>query len=369
MPRYGFLCLLLTAVALGQAANSKATQATQQQTGQNNAAATSQSAPGTAQEFSEDSKVPPDAPVITIQGVCDSSASQSPALECRTQISRAEFEKVIEAVQPNMPARARRQFANRYASILAMSIKAKEMGLDKGPDYEERMKLARMQVLATALNKEMQQKASEIADKEISDYYQNNLQKFEQAEVLRIYVPKTPQLPTQEDKKTSEEERQKRTEESEQKMKNEADKLRARAAAGEDFTKLQEEAFQVAGIKSPAPNTNMGKVRRNVLPPSQVSAMDLKPGEVSTVIADQSGFFIYKMVSKGTMPLDQARDEIKGTLRSERLQQEMKSVQEAATPTLNEAYFGPELAPRGPMAPSAPAIPAASPKPAPPGTK
>ncbi|HXZ31648.1 MAG TPA: peptidyl-prolyl cis-trans isomerase [Terriglobales bacterium] len=373
MTRHGFLCLLLTAMAWGQAANPKATPATPQ-TGQNNAAAT-QSAPGTAAESLEESKVPLDAPVITIKGVCDPSATKSPALECRTEISRAEFENVVEAVQPNLPARARRQFANRYASILAMSIRAKQMGLDKGPDYEERMKLARMQVLANALNKDLQQKASEVTDKEISDYYQANLQKFEQAEMLRIYVPKTPQLPTPEDKKTtgedkkavSPEEQQKRAKESEEKMKNEADKLRTRAAAGEDFGKLEEEAFQAAGIKSAAPNTSMGKVRRNVLPSSQASAMDMKPGEVSQVIADQSGFFIYKLVSKEALPLDQARDEIKGTLRSEHLQQEMKSVQEASTPTLNDEYFGPEMPPRGPMTPGAQGPPPAPPKP--PGTK
>jgi len=376
MTRYGFLCLLLAAAAWGQAANPKATPSTSQPPSQGNAASSAQPAQGTPQESPEESKVAPDAPVITIKGVCD-SASKAPALECRTEITRAEFEKVVEAVQPNMPARARRQFANRYANILAMSIKAKDMGLDKGPDYEEHMKLARMQVLATALNKEIQQKASEISDKEIEDYYNQNLGKFEQGEFLRIYVPKIAQSPEEEQKTTNEdkknvsaEEKEKRAKESEEKMKNVADKLRARAAAGQDFDKLQEEAYQAAGIKSPAPKTNMGKQRRNVLPPSQTSAMDLKPGEVSALIADQSGFFIYKMVSKGTMPLDQAHEEIKGILRSERLQQEMKSVQESATPTLNEAYFGPEAPPRGPMPPGAVPGPAAPPaKPTPPGTK
>ena len=153
-------------------------------------------------------------------------------------------------------------------------------------------------------------------------------------------------------------------------MKNEADKLRTRAAAGEDFNKLQEESFQVAGIKSSAPNISMGKVRRNVLPPSQASAMDLKPGEVSPVIADQSGFFIYKLVSKGSMPLDQAREEIKGTLRSERLQNEMKAVQESATSSLDEAYFGPETPARGLMPPGAPGTAPAPAKPTtPPGSK
>jgi hypothetical protein len=323
-----------------------------------------------APQEAEAPKVAPDAPVITIKGVCDQSVAKAPALECRTVITRAEFEKVVEAVQPNMPARVRRQFATRYASALAMSMKAEEMGLDKGPDYEERMRLARIQVLSGELNKAMQEKASQIADKEIEDYYKNNPDKFEQIETNRIYVPKTQQPPAEEakDKKLSEEEQQKRTQASEQTMKNEADKLRARAAAGEDFNKLQEEAYQVAGLKSSAPNTSMGKIRRNMLPASQASVMELKAGEVSPVISDQSGYFIYKLVSKETMPLDQAREEIKGTLRSERLQEEMKEIQASATPTLDEAYFGPEMPPRGPVPPAGTPPPPMRPA-APPGPK
>jgi len=365
MARYGLVCLLFPLLAWSQASSS-APSAQKQIPG---TAATSPQPKGEPPE-SASSNVPPDTPVITIAGVCDPSTKKTPALECRTQVTRAEFEKVVDAVQPNLPPRNRRQFANRYASILAMSIKADEMGLGKGPEYEERMKLARMQVLASALSKEIQEKASEISDKEIDDYYKNNSDKFEQAELLRIYVPKTQQTAAAQDKKTpTEEEQKKRTEQGEQAMKAEADKLRARAAAGEDFNKLQAEAFQVAGIKSTAPNTSMGNVRRNVLPPSQASAMDLKPGAVSPVIADQSGFFVYKLISKGTVPLDQAREEIKGTLRSQRLQEEMKSVQESATPTLDEAYFGPEAPQRPSLQPHAPTGPATPPNPPPPGTK
>lgn len=374
MTRYGFVCLLLGALAWGQAATPKSAPPAQSPAGQSGNAATNP-AEGAAQE-PEASKVPPDAPVITIKGVCDQSAAKMPALECRTVITRAQFEQIVEAVQPNMPARVRRQFATRYANALAMSKKAEEMGLDKGPSYDEHMKLARIQVLATEFNKAMQEKAAEISDKELEDYYNNNKDKFEQIEANRIYIPKAQQPPAEEekdkDKKVSEEEQKKRSEASEKTMKDEADKLRARAAGGGDFNKLQEEAYQVAGMKSAAPNTSMGKMRRNMLPPAQQSVMEMKPGEVSPVIADQSGYFIYKLISKETMPLDQAREEIKGTLRSQRLQEEMKEVQESSTPELDEAYFGPE-APRGPTPPRGPLPPGATPpvKPgsAPPGTK
>jgi parvulin-like peptidyl-prolyl isomerase len=49
------------------------------------------------------------------------------------------------------------------------------------------------------------------------------------------------------------------------------------------------------------------------LPASQVSVMDLKPGEVSAVLSDPNGYYIYKLRSKDMLSLNQARDEIKGT--------------------------------------------------------
>lgn len=346
MTRYGLLCLLLGAFAWGQAnAQSQAPQKPM-------------TPPGTAapKEDSEAAKVPSDAPVITIPGLCAKEpADKAAAANCKTIITRGQFEKMIDAVQPGMPARMRRQFAMRYANALVMSVKGEQMGLDKGPDYEEHMKLARLQVLAQELNKTLQQKAGEVSDKDIEDYYHTNISKFEQAELERIYIPKSQQLPeSQEDKKTTEAEEQKQNEAGEKAMKAEAEKLHTQAVAGGDFAKLQDQAFQTAGIKSGSPTTSMGKMRRSMLPPDQVSVMDMKIGGISPLITDQNGYFIYKLKSKDTIPLDQAKEEIRGTLRAERFQSSMKAIEESATPTLNDEYFG-QAAPM--MRPGMPPVP------------
>jgi hypothetical protein len=79
---------------------------------------------------------------------------------------------------------------------------------------------------------------------------------------------------------------------------------------------------------------------------------------------------VFKLVSKETMPLDQAREEIKNRLRSQRLQDETRALQESATTTLDEAYFGPEAPPRGPMLPGGPGARPSLGKPdSPPGPK
>jgi len=221
------------------------------------------------------------------------------------------------------------------------------MGLDKGPQFEEMMKISRIQVLAQELGRSMQEKADQIPDKDIEDYYTKNAAQFEEASLHRLFIPKNKQLePTKE--KLSEAATKARQEAAEASMKATAEKLRARAAAGEDFDKLQTEAFAAAGLKAKAPNTDMGKVRRTALPPAHGAAFELKSGQVSEVISDGSGFFVYKMGERDTVPLDKAKDEIHNILRGQRMQDSMEAMQHAANPSLNDEYFGPEQEHPGP---------------------
>jgi hypothetical protein len=340
----GLVCLLLGALAWGQAATPKSAAPPQKPAAQ---PAAPPSAPQEA-KAPEAAKVPPDAPVITIDGLCDNPpADQTKASDCKTVVTRAEFEKLVDAIAPTMAPPARRQLAGRYANALVMAHKAHEMGLDQGPKFEEQLKLVRLQVMAQSLNQALQEKASQVPDKDIEDYYQKNTVAYEEATMQRLFIPKSKQLETPKEK-LSEAETQKRQQQAEAAMKTEADALRARAAKGEDFAKLQEEAFQFAGMKSKPPSSSMGKTRRTSLPPGHASVMDLKPGEVSQVIADQSGSFVYKIGEKDTLPLDKVREEIHGTLRAQRMQDSMQSLQQAATPTLNEDYF---MVPPGPAPP------------------
>jgi parvulin-like peptidyl-prolyl cis-trans isomerase-like protein len=343
MTRYGLVCLLLGALSWGQASKSNSAPWTQK--GALPSATPQSTAPAAKPAAAPPADLPPNTPVITINGLCENPpADKSKVTDCKTVITRAEFEKLIEAVQPAMPAGVRKQFATNYARALVISQKAEQMGLDKEPDFEAHIRLARIQVLSQAYNKAIQQKASQISDKEIEDYYRANTAKFEQADLDRIYVSKTQQQPASE-AQASAAEQQKRASDSEAAMKAEADELHNRAVAGEDFTKLQAEAYQAAGIKAVAPNAGMVKVRRTTLPRGQAGVMDLKPGEVSDVIGDQNGYYIYRMKSKQVLPLDQAREEIRDALHSERMQDEIKAVRESATPHFNESYFAPVAQP------------------------
>ena len=132
-------------------------------------------------------------------------------------------------------------------------------------------------------------------------------------------------------------------------MKKVSVELHARLVKGEDADKLQKEAYVDAGLPGNPPKTEMEKVRRNTLPANHKEVMDLKPGEVSEVIADPSGYYIYKLVSKETLPLDAVKAEIRGTISSQRYRDSMKAFQDNVD--MNDAYFGPSRNPAMPPPP------------------
>ena len=299
-------------------------------------------------------KVGPDDIIITLKGFCSDSSAQGDA--CKTTITRAQFEKLADTLQPGMSPAMRRQLATAYSRMLTMSSAAEGRGLDKTPHFDEAMHFARMQILAQELSKSLQAEAGKVTDEEIQDYYQKNSANFEQATLIRLFVPHTkrvaaapPVKPGVAAKSAAAKPAAKPSDsDAEEKagaeaMKKEADLLRARAVKGEDPDKLEKEAFVAGGLLGTPPPTRMDKVRRPSLPMDHQKILDMKPGEVSEVISDPSGNYIYKMVSKEPMPLDSVKVEIRNQISSQRYREAMQHYQIA--PELNDAYFGPSRSP------------------------
>ena len=368
------LCSLL---AIGQAGSPQAPTAASPQT-----AATQGGKPGSQparvpsakQRTAESKDVGPDAAVITIKGLCSAAATKAAAGSrtarpsasaepCETVVTRKQLELLIDTVRPNLQPAQRRMLAQQYAELLVMANAAGKAGVDKDPKVQEQIRLQRLQILATSYTREIQQKEAEVPQADIEKYYQQHLEKYEQAKLLRIYVPI---VATEEGKPPDA-----------AATKALAEKIRERAAAGEDFDKLQKEAFTAANSKGTPPSADMGERRRGTLPPKQEDAVfKLKAGEVSPPLEEASGFYIYKAVSKDQVPLEKVHDEIKATLGRERFRESMEKLRTAVKPTFNEAYFesgtppATSAAPAPPAAPTppaeaAPAAPAAS---APPST-
>jgi hypothetical protein len=294
------------------------------------------------------SDLPPTTPVITIKGVCETpKAGATPASksECKTVVTRADFERLANALQPRMTPQVRRQLANQYPQILFMSEEARKRGLDKDPHFVEMLRFTKMELLKVELDRSLEEEAEKVPESAIKDYFDNNSKNFEQISVLRIFVPKVKQIQPKEGASPAEAETARK--ESEAAMAKVADDLHARAAAGEDFDNLQRDAYEAAGLKASAPPTANSKLRRANLPASQVSVFDLKEGELSPVISDVSGFYVYKIVSHTKPVLADAQEEIRNALRGQRLQTMRQKLQGSVSSELNQEYFGPDTPPAG----------------------
>ena len=350
--RFQFLvCLALAGIACAQSTQPSSTPPASATA--SGAAAAAQAAPAP-----EPPKVNPDDPVVTIKGFCTDSSLKGD--DCKTVLTKTQFEKLTDNIQPGMAAPMRRQFANRYAQVLEMSTEAEKRGLDKTPHYEEAIRLARMQILSQELTKALQTDSSNVSDQEMQDYYDKNKPAFEQASFVKIFVPHakreetpaaakdaktaTPAKPAT--KTLTPEEKEKASVEA---MTKEAKLLRERLVKGEDPDKLEKAAFTAAGLAGNPPPTKMEKIRRSSLPASQQSAMELKPGEISEVITEPSGNYIYKLVSKDEIPFDTAKAEIHNQLGGQRYRESMQKFQ--GNIDLNDAYFGASRAPGMPMMP------------------
>ena len=253
--------------------------------------------------------VPADAAVITVIGVCPAQpkpaaakgtaakpataaktpAAKTPAADCKTVITKAQFEKLASAVAPSLTPQVKKQLAGVLPRFIGMSSEAKKEGLDKTEQLSRQLKFAKMQILTTELQRKIQEEAAKISPADIEKYYKEHADTFEQFNVDRLFVPRTKQADAEskeedekdeklsdEAKKAKEAEEKAKADEAEQAMTKLAESLRARAAAGEDIVKLQKEAFEAAGMKIESPTVNLPNVRRTGLSPAHAAVFDLK---------------------------------------------------------------------------------------------
>jgi hypothetical protein len=303
------------------------------------------------------SALPPNAPVITINGVCDVSTNgvvkSGPAestgtaktgsvraktpgpgsgADCKTQITRAEFEKLFKTVTPpGTPETARRQVAARYVQFLAAANEGVKLGVEKDPEFSEQLALMRLQLLAQDAERKLQTQASNVSEADEKAYYEQNPSAFEEVTLTRIFVPRPAADPAKGEQAPD--------------AKAIADSARQQLAAGDDPDKVQKSVFEQLKNSNAPPSTKFGAKRRGSLPPAhEQKVFALKQGEVSEVIPDSIGFVIYRVDSKQQLPFEQAKDEVKRKLTQQRLEDARQQIVGASKADYNEAYFGPETA-------------------------
>jgi parvulin-like peptidyl-prolyl isomerase len=284
--------------------------------------------------------------VITIRGLCSGVKNSGAASgECVTVVTRDQFEELLAATSSNgqtyNPA-AVRNTANQYIQLLALAAAAEKTGVEKDPKFQELMRVIRLKQLGDAYRRRLEEKYRNPSDQEIADYYQQHSRDFEQITLHRIFIPMNgPGLvksgPPAKSSATASDDGV----EYEKKAAQIVNGLRDRAARGENMDNLQKEGYEKLGFPSAPLSSEFGTYRRGSLPPEQEKDLfALKPGKVSKVYRQPSGFMIFKVDSTGPIPLDRARSEISRTLFRQHVEAALKAATGSIHADLNESYFG-----------------------------
>lgn len=276
--------------------------------------------------------VAPDAPVVTIHGLCAAGQPQSDS--CTLVLTRQQFEAMVSSLNisgQNFTPAALRSLATGFVTVLALADAGEKAGVEKDPRFQELMKAARTRALADAYRRYLQEKYSNPSAEEIEAYYKQNTSKFEETKIERILVPTAHPKRSQENRA-----------EFEKKAREVAERIRERAARGEDMAQLQAEVYKALAIDMQPPQTDVNTNRKGILlPQAEQDIKALKPGEVTKVELEPSGFNIYKVRSRAVTPFETAKAQIVREISQKNIDETLKAATGHVHSDLNEDFFNP----------------------------
>jgi len=300
-------------------------------------------------------QIAPDAPVITLQGPCsvvpsnhlnspESGAATpepaAPALApvsatptdsgCKIVITRAEFENLANALHPDGSPSTALSFARRYSETLVLAQRAHESGYDQDPVLQAKARFSYLQFVGQGFNMQLREKARMVSDAEVAAYYKDHQEMFEQVDLMRVFIPSLKEYssgprPSQEQLAADK-----------AKLEAEAHKMYKQALAGTSFEKLEEKAYKMAGNPEDTPPVHLGKLTRNAIPQEyrdMIFALNI--GQISELTTESNGWSIFKVVSKRTMPLSEAKPQVQ-QLKADAA---VAAIKDSMKLSLNDAYF------------------------------
>jgi len=273
----------------------------------------------------------PQTPVLTFLGPCDRPQKTAAAKGCKTVLTWSEIDTLLNALEPDSPPASRRQLAINYTRLAAAAGAAERQRLEKDPEIAKQIqlqqKLVRMQVLANALYRQIEERAHDVPSSDLEKFYAEHQASFVRGDVRRLTIPKSLSAVVEQAADTVA-------------LRTLADDFQKRAAAEEDFDQLQQEVLKNFGVKLAVPPTKLNMVGPANLPVMERSVFDLAPGQVTQVLDSPGAFTILKLVSKQPIPMDNAKPEIMLLLQQARAQEEMRKITASSDAQFNLKYLG-----------------------------
>jgi peptidyl-prolyl cis-trans isomerase C len=272
--------------------------------------AAAKAAPATANK-------PAEPAVATITGTCPTVGNT----DCTLSLNQTEFDRLIAAVNSEVTPAQRRTLASEYVQLYVLANEARKGGVDKDPVFVQRMQLEELKALAAAYTGALR-KQLKPTDAEIETFYAENRDRFEEVQLRAVILPKTiaKELKLEETKAL-------------------AEKLQARAAAGEDTAKLQTEGTLAVKSEGAAPNADLGWRGRGRLGPFEKQITALRAGQVTGVLEDNEHWYIFKVNSKRLVPLTNVKADIENEIINQRFNAGLLKLLQGVHVDLDPKYF------------------------------
>lgn len=264
------------------------------------------------------------------QASAEASSPQKVVLKVgNTAVTRADIDFLINSLSPQVKeavaARGRKPVGDEYAMMLLLSQKAHNEHLDATPDFQRKIALNRLQMLA---QEEYRKIAAgiQVTPAEVSTYYNAHKNDFEQAKVREFIVRKktaddkagAPGLP-------------------EEAAKARLASIRQAVEAGTDI-KAVAKKFDVPNVVmvGSEPQT----VRRGeMIPALDTVAFSLKDNQFSQPIDTPHALVLLQVLSRQQPDMKAVSEPIENELRQEKLKAAMDDIKAKASIWMDPDYF------------------------------
>ena len=198
----------------------------------------------------------------------------------------------------------RKQMLDRLVMLELIMQNASKDGIDKGPDFEEKLRDLKKRLIIESYIKKKVEADSRLSDADLKKFYDQNIDKFKTGDQIRashILV----------------------------KTEKEAKDVQAQIKTGAKFEDL---AKKFSVDSSAAKGGDLGWFAKgSMVPVFEKAALSLKEGQISDVVKSDFGYHIIKLTGKraaGTRPLDEVKDQIKAAIMPGKQQEIIQKIQE-----------------------------------------
>lgn len=250
------------------------------------------------------------------------------------KLTAGELQALLRGASPQVQQNFRAnptQFLTELARMRLLVAEAEKEKLTEQSPCREQLEWVRSDVLSQALLNDFNRRNPATPEEE-TKYYEAHRDSYQEAKVKVIY------LAFAADPKAAQAAGRKLLTEQEARAKIES--LRRQALEGADFAALARQHSQ--DETSAAKDGDLGVIRRSDQIPEAIKAaiFSLQPGQVSEVVAQPNGFYLFRLEEMKTKTLDEVRQQVNQQAQSEKFREWFDSIRKSIAVTYeNEAYF------------------------------